>query len=111
MSYVAKQTSQLCANRQLLLQHYRTRVARVERDGFSRAMGFEPGSHNRPERVDDVPSDVWRSSAPNYDIRHGHNLTPSRWSPTQFRNQRNCQEWREFTVDLKELFGAQQAVA
>lgn len=97
VTYTSKQTSQLCANRQLLIEHYRTRVARVERDGFSRRMGFEPGSHRRPERVDDVPSDVWRSSVPNIDIRHAANLTSSRWSPEQFRDKRHCQEWQEVT--------------
>ena len=100
VSCVAKQTSQLCANRNLLLEHYRKRVAVVERDGFSRAQGFEPGSHNRPERIDDVPSDVWRSTGSNFDIRHEKNLTSSRWSREQFRSQRNCREWKESTVDI-----------
>lgn len=85
LTYEAKQTAFLCANRQLLIAHYRKRVARVEVEGFSRRMGFEPGSHNRPERVDDVRSDVWRSAVPNIDIRHGQNLTESRWSPDKFR--------------------------
>lgn len=95
VTYVTKQTSGLCADRRLLIEHYRTRVARVERDGFSRRMGFEPGSHRRPERVDDIPSEVWRSPVPNIDLRHGANLTPSRWRPEEFRNQRNCQGWTE----------------
>ena len=111
VSYVAKQTSQLCASRQLLIEHYRKRIAIVERDGFSRKQGFEPGSHNRPERIDDVRSDVWRSSGPNYDVRHTHNLTPSRWSRDQFRSQRNCREWQESTVDIGVVLGVQQAVA
>jgi hypothetical protein len=34
---------------------------------FTRKMGFEPGSHGRKERIDDVPSDVWRSEFPNID--------------------------------------------
>jgi hypothetical protein len=95
VTYKAKQTSQLCANRQLLIEHYRKRIAIVERDGFSMKQGFEPGSHNRKERVDDVPSAVWRSAAPNIDIRHGSNLTPSRWKREQFRHACNCAEWQE----------------
>jgi glycosyltransferase involved in cell wall biosynthesis len=95
VTYETKQTSGLCANRHLLLEHYRKRVKRVEQEGFSRKMGFEPGSHNRPERVDDIGSDVWRSASPNLDIRHGHNLTESRWSPSEFRSQRNCRGWQE----------------
>lgn len=111
VTYRAKQTSQLCANRELLVKHYRERVRRVEAEGFTRAMGFEPGSHNRKERVDGFPSDTWRSSAPNYDIRHGHNLTPSRWSRDQFKSQRNCRDWRETTIDIREALSVQQAVA
>lgn len=95
VTYETKQTSGLCANRELLLQHYRTRVARVEREGFSRRMGFEPGSHGRAERVDDIPSETWRSGFPNIDIRHDRNLTESRWSPEQFKSQRNCRGWQE----------------
>jgi glycosyltransferase involved in cell wall biosynthesis len=95
ITYETKQTSGLCANRQLLIEHYRKRVAIVEAQGYSTRMGFEPGSHRRPERIDDVPSDVWRSAVPNVDIRHDKNLTPSRWSPEQFRDQRNCKGWRE----------------
>ena len=111
VTYIAKQTSQLCANRQLLIEHYRKRVARVEVEGFTRAMGFEPGSHGRPERVDDVPSDVWRSTVPNMDIRHQQNLTPSRWRREQFRNQRNCEGWQESQVDLSGVLGAYKTVA
>lgn len=85
ITYVTKQTSGLCANRTLLIEHYRKRIARVAVEGFSRRMGFEPGSHNRPERIDDIPSESWLSAVPNIDIRHSHNLTENRWSPTQFR--------------------------
>lgn len=93
--YETKQTSGLCADRLLLVQHYRERIRRVETEGFSRRMGFEPGSHGRAERVDDVPSDSWWSESPNIDIRHKHNLTQSRWSQDQFRDRRNCRGWTE----------------
>lgn len=93
--YTAKRTSQLCAYRDVLLEHYRKRVALVEQSGFSRKMGFEPGSHNRAERVDDLKSDVWTSEYPNVDIKHGQNLTPARWHPSQFRDKRNCRDWLE----------------
>jgi glycosyltransferase involved in cell wall biosynthesis len=124
VTYITKQTSQLCANRELLIEHYRKRVALVEQHGFSRRMGFEPGSHRRPERVDDVPSDVWWSAVPNVDIRHSVNLTQSRWSPEQFRDPRNCQGWQEadavpgwgvtrgrFAALLMEAVSANEAVA
>jgi glycosyltransferase involved in cell wall biosynthesis len=95
LKYDTKQTSQLCAYRELLIRHYRERIRRVEQDGFSRKMGFEPGSHHRSERVDDYKSDVWNSNFPNLDIRHSKNLTSSRWSKEQFRDQRNCRNWQE----------------
>lgn len=98
VTYETKQTSGLCADRKLLIEHYRKRIARVEAEGFSRRMGFEPGSHNRPERVDDIPSATWRSTTPNLDLRHGTNLTPSRWTPEQFRSRKNCQGWHEDTA-------------
>jgi hypothetical protein len=95
VTYLTKQTSGLCADRHLLIQHYRERIRRCEAEGFSRRMGFEPGSHGRKERIDDVSSDVWRSQYPNIDIRHDKNLTASRWSQADFRDQKHCQGWRE----------------
>ena len=67
----------------------------VEANGFSRKMGFEPGTHGRAERVDNLKSEAWMSEFPNVDIRHGDNLTPSRWRQDQFRNQRSCRGWKE----------------
>jgi hypothetical protein len=93
--HYARQTSGLCAYRELLLKHYRKRVELVERDGFSRNMGFEPGTHRRAGRVDDYGADGWHSEYPNIDIRHAHNLTPSRWKRNQFRNQRYTKGWQE----------------
>lgn len=95
VTYTAKRTSQLCAYREVLLEHYQQRVERVRREGFTYKMGFEPGTHHRKERVDDLKSETWRSDFPNLDIKHGKNLTPARWSPDKFRDQRNCQNWRE----------------
>jgi hypothetical protein len=93
--YYAKQTSGLCAYRKLLLEHYRKRVEMVEAHGFTRRMGFEPGTHNRKERVDDYGSESWMSEYPNIDIRHKNNLTASRWSKDEFRNQQYTKGWTE----------------
>jgi glycosyltransferase involved in cell wall biosynthesis len=90
-----KRVSQCCAYRDLLIEHYRKRIKMVEEHGFSRAMGYEPGSHNRPERVDDVKSDIFISKVPNIDLAHGTNVTARHWSPKEFRSQRNCQNWKE----------------
>lgn len=91
--YYSNQTSGLCAYRSLLLEHYRKRVEIVEREGFSRKMGFEPGTHGRKERVDNYKAKSWMSKHPNIDIRHDKNLTPSRWKQEQFRNKKFCQGW------------------
>ena len=93
--HYASSTSGLCAYRDLLLEHYRKRVAIVEENGFTRRMGFEPGTHNRAERVDDYKSEVWMSEQPNVDIRHSGNLTKTRWHPEEFRNQRYTRGWAE----------------
>ena len=93
--HYVNQTSGLCAYRELLLEHYRKRVKLVEERGFSRRMGFEPGTHNRAERVDDYKAERWMSEQPNIDIRHRHNLTPSRWRRDQFRNQKYTEGWTE----------------
>jgi len=90
-----RQTSGLCAYRELLLEHYRKRVELVKANGFTRRMGFEPGTHNRAERVDDYKAEGWESECPNIDIRHGRNLTESRWRKDQFRNQRYTKGWAE----------------
>jgi len=90
-----KQTSGLCAWRELLLEHYRKRVERVERDGFDRNMGFEPGTHNPPRGIDNYGAESYVSRYPNIDIRHDRNLTPNRWNRDQFRNQRYTIGWTE----------------
>jgi glycosyltransferase involved in cell wall biosynthesis len=90
-----KRVSQCCAYRDLLIKHYRKRLEMVEKYGFSSRMGYEPGSHNRPERVDDVKSDIWVSPVPNIDLAHGKNVTSRKWRPQDFRSQRNCQNWKE----------------
>ncbi len=92
-----KKVSQVCAFRDLMLKHYTERVRRVELEGFSRRMGFEPGTHGRAERVDNYKSEGFRTVIPNLDLRHGANLTASRWSPTQFRNP--CKNWQESHVN------------
>lgn len=94
-----RQLSGLCANRELLIKHYKERIRRVEAEGFSVRMGFEPGTHNRAERVDDYKSERWESEDPNVDICHDSNLTPNRWSPKDFRNKFYTEGWRESTIN------------
>lgn len=93
--YLCQQTLGLCASRKLLLQHYRARVERVEREGWSMSIGYEPGTHSRPRGIDDYKAESWVSEYPNIDIRHGKNLTKTRWSQDEFRNKRYCTGWME----------------
>lgn len=92
--YLCSQVSGLCAYRELLVEHYRKRVAVVERDGFDRNLGFEPGTNGRARALDPHGAETWMSAFPNVDIRHGKNLTPSRWRQDQFRNQNSCLGWK-----------------
>lgn len=90
-----RQVSGLCANRKLLIEHYKKRLKKIEENGFSLKMGFEPGTHNRDERVDDLTSETWESEFPNIDVRHGANLTETKWSPDDFRNKKYAEGWIE----------------
>lgn len=90
-----RQLSGLCADRKLLVEHYKKRIALVEAHGFNRKMGFEAGTHNRKERVDDFKSEPWESVYPNIDLRHTKNMTQTRWSPEEFRDKRYTEGWKE----------------
>lgn len=90
-----QQVSGCCASRALLLEHYRKRVARIEAEGFSRQMGYEPGTRKPPRGIDNYEALSWSAAFPNIDIRHGKTLTANRWSPDEFRNQRFAAGWQE----------------
>ena len=93
--YDMRQVSGIAVYREIAANHYRKRVAMVEKNGFSMGMGYEPGTHHRPERVDDATSGSWKSEFPNVDIRHGGNFSPTRWKKEEFRNQRYTKGWTE----------------
>jgi len=106
LHYDCNQTSGLCAYRETLIEHYKQRIKNTEAQlaklgntrayrNFIRRQGFEPGTHGRAERVDDLGHEVWQSAYPNIDIRHDGNLTPNRWNQEQFRNKRSCRNWQE----------------
>jgi glycosyltransferase involved in cell wall biosynthesis len=95
VSYDAKKLNQLCANREFLIRHFKRRIELVEKNGYTQRMGYVPGSHSRPERVDDYASDVWRSREPNVEIPHEGSLVRARWSMSDFRDQKNCKNWKE----------------
>lgn len=90
-----QQLSGLCGYRETLIKHYQERVRRIETEGYTTAMGFEPGTHGRPERIDDLKAESYFAKYPNIDIRHDSNLTPSRWDKDQFRNEKYTKGWKE----------------
>lgn len=85
-----QQVSGICAPTALLLDFYRARVAQIERDGFNRH--YEPGPK---QTVGSRLTANWQSSCPNLCLRHGHNLTASKWSPSAYRNPQYAAGWRE----------------
>lgn len=95
LHYRCEQLSGLCADRRLLLEHFRARVAHMEQHGFTRRLGFEPGKPTRHGGLDDIPRERWMSATPLVDIRHDRNLTPSRWRREQFRNPQYTEGWTE----------------
>ena len=71
------------------------RDGKVKNEGYSRHLGFEPGTHRYPRGVDTYPAKRWMSEYPNLDIRHDKNLTPNRWDKSLFRNPDACLGWTE----------------
>lgn len=100
LHYDCKQVSGIAVFRETAIEHYKKRVGLVEKNGFSMKMGYEPGTHNRPERVDDFKSEGWKSEFPNIDIRHDNNLSPTRWKKEDFRNQKFTQGWIESETEI-----------
>lgn len=87
----APQVSGLCANRLFLLEWYKKKWEKIQRDGFDRS--YEPGGRN---------SDLvktYKSAFPNIDIRHGNNLTKSKWSLDDFRDKSTAKGWQESRID------------
>jgi glycosyltransferase involved in cell wall biosynthesis len=106
--YLCRQVSGLCAFRETLITHYRTRISRMEENarqaiargeepkngGHDRNCGYEPGNHPFPRGIDNLPIIDFRTQNPILDIRHGKNLTKSRWDTSEFRDKSTCQDFR-----------------
>ena len=93
--YNVQKVSMLVAYRELLLEHYRTRVARVEKEGFTLRLGYEPGNHPFPRGVDMHGHESYWAQGASIDIRHKQTLTHNRRRKDQFRNQKNLVNWTE----------------
>ena len=92
--YHCAQVSGLCCYRELALEHYRTRVARIEKEGkYDNKIGYEPGLHKFPRGIDNVGYEMWFSEFPNIDIRHKNCYTSNRWTQAEFRDKNTCLGW------------------
>jgi len=117
------QLSGLVGDRELMLGHYQRRMDKilqnqadtlarggvVEREGYSKHMGYEPGGHMQPRGVDEFPPISWRSYWPNLDLRHDKNLTKAKRCPEDYKDKR----WAEGWIESKEIpfWGSVDSVA
>jgi glycosyltransferase involved in cell wall biosynthesis len=117
--YNHRSLSGMSCYRETALNHFKERVRRIEaliaeaeqnggkvrslkdtstfvslKEGIHR-LGFEPGTHSRPDRIDTLPAKNYQSSVPTVDIKHGNNLTQARFRKDQFRNERSYEGWKE----------------
>ncbi len=94
-----RQVSGLICYRELAVAEYRRRIAFVEKNGFKRSNGFEPGTKRiESGGFSDYTSENFLAKFPNIDICYDHNLTPNRWRKDQFRNQQNTIGWTESDI-------------
>jgi hypothetical protein len=86
INYESKRLSCACAYRKILIEYYEKVIKIFEEGRFSRKVGFEPGTHKRPERVNDYKFDTWESELPVLDIVH-QNATKRRFKIEEFRKK------------------------
>jgi hypothetical protein len=91
-----QQVSGICANRLLLLAHYRKRIAFIEANGGvfdTKRMAYEPGTRGK---FGDEKIANWESKYPNLDVTgHGNTLTVPHFSVDSFRNKKYAAGWTE----------------
>lgn len=91
-----QQVSGICANRELLLAHYRRRIEWIESNGgvFDvKRMAYEPGTRGK---FGDEKIATWESEFPNVDVTdHGKTLTKPHFTVESFRNKRHAIGWEE----------------
>lgn len=87
--WTADQVSGLCAYRDLLIQHYKERIASYDEENFDRK--FEPGSG--------VQSEQWSAEKPHVDLRTGRNLTYNKRSINDFRDKTTAVDFQVLKVE------------
>jgi len=97
IGYNCKWLSQCCAGRKILIEHYKNKLALIEKG--IRSYGYEPGC-GQNKHLTNYKTENWESEFPNVDIRHRGNWTgATRMSQDEFKNKKTCQNWQEITVD------------
>lgn len=92
--YLHNDVSQLCAYRELLLDHYSKVVELAASNGFKHRYGFSPPK-GLPRELQTKHYDTFMSSVPNLDIRHQQAFTPIRMNKSDFRSLHSCRGWQE----------------
>lgn len=95
LHYDVNQLSGLCVYRDAAIIHFKERYELIEKEGFSRRIGFEPFTHGRIQWKNQFKLGTWKSEAPNIDIKYGANATGQRWRKDQYRNQQLLINWTE----------------
>lgn len=91
-----KHVSALCASRELLLDHYTRRVEYVEKNGYPRKMGYEPGKPVRHGGLDDYKFEYFQSDKPLLDLKHSATITRGRFKLDQYRCKNRIKDsWEE----------------
>jgi hypothetical protein len=111
--------SGLVANKNLVLNHYKNRLKKIEEMGdekngrdpyWARKWGYEPGTKKRRRGgFSDDDFEIWKSKDPIIDIRHPQTFSPTKVTLKEFRHQPIG--WKEINIEdipgwnLKQLFG------
>ena len=93
--YQHNDVSQLCAPRDLLLEHYTKVVELAEKEGFEHKFGFSPPKGLPREEQRKHHYGCYMSKVPNVDIRHPNAFTRQRMNKSEFRSERSCRGWTE----------------
>lgn len=92
--YLHNDVSQLCARRNLLLEHYTKVLEVAEKGEFQHSFGFSPPK-GLPKELQTKHYGTYMSEVANLDIRHPNAFTRQRMDKSQFRSERSIRGWTE----------------
>jgi hypothetical protein len=91
------QVSGLCADRQLLIRHYRAHLEKIEKHGgvYDPKYNYEPGNNKWSRRLlPGATASTWMSAGANVDIKTEHCLTRGWWRKEDW-NEQATRGWTE----------------